>query len=204
MGLSPDEVDFLNLCNPSSHTMALGSTQPLTEISIRNLPGGWGLTGSRCIRLTNLPLPVSRLFRKCGCLDLLQPHGPPRPVTGIALPYLSSPSAKSLQRHEIDWVWIHTAELLVPDPRPFEVEIAIENLEMYKSPGSNGILAEGDILRSKIHKLIKSIWNKEELPDQWKESIIVPVHKKGDKTECSNYHCYQLHTKFYPIFFTQG
>jgi hypothetical protein len=30
------------------------------------------------------------------------------------------------------------------------------------------------------------IWNKEELPHQWKESIVVPVHKKGDKTECSN------------------
>jgi hypothetical protein len=31
------------------------------------------------------------------------------------------------------------------------------------------------------------IWNKEELPHQWKESIVVPVHKKGDKTDCSNY-----------------
>jgi hypothetical protein len=31
--------------------------------------------------------------------------------------------------------------------------------------------------------LNKSIWNKEELPDQWKESVIVPVHKKGDKTD---------------------
>jgi hypothetical protein len=41
---------------------------------------------------------------------------------------------------------------------------------------------------SVIHKLINSIWNKEELPDQWKESIIVPVHKKGDKTDCNNYH----------------
>jgi hypothetical protein len=29
--------------------------------------------------------------------------------------------------------------------------------------------------------------NKEELPDQWKESIIVPVYKKRDKTDCSNY-----------------
>jgi hypothetical protein len=27
-----------------------------------------------------------------------------------------------------------------------------------------------------IHKLINSVWNKEELPDQWKESITVPVH----------------------------
>jgi hypothetical protein len=44
------------------------------------------------------------------------------------------------------------------------------------------------ILHSKIHKLINSIWNTEELPDQWKKSIIVPVHKKGDKSDSSNYH----------------
>jgi hypothetical protein len=39
------------------------------------------------------------------------------------------------------------------------------------------------ILLSEIHKLINSVRNKEELPDQWKESIIVAVHKKGDKTD---------------------
>jgi hypothetical protein len=44
----------------------------------------------------------------------------------------------------------------------------------------------GEILRPEIHKLINSILNKEELPDQWKESITVPIHKKGDKTDCSN------------------
>ena len=38
-----------------------------------------------------------------------------------------------------------------------------------------------------IRKLIISIWNKEELPEEWKESIIVPIHKKGDKTDCNNY-----------------
>jgi hypothetical protein len=36
----PDEVDFFNLPNPSSRTVALGSTQHLTEMSTRNLPGG--------------------------------------------------------------------------------------------------------------------------------------------------------------------
>jgi hypothetical protein len=40
MGSSPDEVDFFNLLNPSSSIMALRSTQPLTEMSYRNLPGG--------------------------------------------------------------------------------------------------------------------------------------------------------------------
>jgi hypothetical protein len=39
-----------------------------------------------------------------------------------------------------------------------------------------------------LRQYLNSIWNKEELPDKWKESIIVPVHKKGDKTDCSNYH----------------
>jgi hypothetical protein len=37
-GSNPDEMDFFNLPNPSSRTMALGSTQPLTEMSIGNLP----------------------------------------------------------------------------------------------------------------------------------------------------------------------
>jgi hypothetical protein len=87
---------------------------------------------------------------------------------------------------------IHTAEPLVPDPSPFEVEIAIAKLKRYKSPGSDQILAKliqtgGEILHSKIHELIISIWNMENLPNQWKESIIVPIRKKGVKTDCSNY-----------------
>jgi hypothetical protein len=40
-GSYPDEViELLNLRNPSSCTVALGSTQPLTEMITRNLPGG--------------------------------------------------------------------------------------------------------------------------------------------------------------------
>jgi hypothetical protein len=41
-GSSPDEVDIFNLPNPSSRTMALGSTHSLTEMSTRNLLGGKG------------------------------------------------------------------------------------------------------------------------------------------------------------------
>jgi hypothetical protein len=53
--------------------------------------------------------------------------------------------------------------------------------------------------RSKIHKLINSIWHKEKLPDQYKVSIIVPVHKKGDKTDCNNYHGISLLSTSYKI-----
>jgi hypothetical protein len=65
-------------------------------------------------------------------------------------------------------------------------------LKRYKSPGTDQIPAEliqagGNALRSEIHKLINCIWNKEELPEHWKESIIVPIYKKGDRTDCSNY-----------------
>jgi hypothetical protein len=56
-------------------------------------------------------------------------------------------------------------------------------MKRYKSPSSEQIPAEMiqrgcETFVSAIHKLINSIWNKEELPDQWKESIILPIHKK--------------------------
>jgi hypothetical protein len=82
---------------------------------------------------------------------------------------------------------IHTAEPLVPDPSLVEVEIALGELKSYKFAGTNQIPTElikagGETLYSEIHRLICSIWNKEELPQQWKEFIIVPIYKKGDKT----------------------
>jgi hypothetical protein len=72
----------------------------------------------------------------------------------------------------------------VPDPRPFEVEINIEDLKSYKSSGSDHIPAEliqagGETLQSEINIPINSIWSKEELLYQRNEYIVVPVHKKG-------------------------
>jgi len=87
---------------------------------------------------------------------------------------------------------IHTAEPLVPETSASEVELAIEKLKSHKSPGIDQIPAElikagGRTICLEIHKLIISIWNKEELPQEWKELITAPIYKKGDKTDCSNY-----------------
>jgi hypothetical protein len=43
------------------------------------------------------------------------------------------------------------------------------------------------LIRFAILKLIISIWNKKELHEEWKESVIVPIYKQGDKTDCIIY-----------------
>jgi hypothetical protein len=99
---------------------------------------------------------------------------------------------------------IHTAEPLVPEPSLVEVEIAIGELKSYKSPGTDQIPAElikagGETLYSEIHGLICCICNKEELPQQWKESSIVPICKKGHETDCNNYRGISLLSTAYKI-----
>jgi len=87
---------------------------------------------------------------------------------------------------------MHTAEPLIREPRFFEVEIITGKLKACKSPlilqiAAQMIQARSNMLFSKIRKLINSVWNTEELPQQRKESVIVPIYKKGDKTDCCNY-----------------
>jgi hypothetical protein len=96
---------------------------------------------------------------------------------------------------------IHTAEPLVPNPSPFEAETATAKLKRYKLSLSAQIPAEfiqagGEILCSKIHELINSIWNTEKLPIKSVSSYkftrrvitLTAVIIEG-------YHNYQLHTK---------
>jgi hypothetical protein len=93
-----------------------------------------------------------------------------------------------------------------------KVETATAKLKKYKSPGSDQIPAEqvqagGEILQYEIHKFINSIWNKEDLPDQGRSLLLYQFTRRGIKLTVvliGGYNCYQLHTKFCPISFSQG
>jgi hypothetical protein len=69
--------------------------------------------------------------------------------------------------------------------------MTIEEPKRNKSPGINQIPAElfkagGRTICSDIRKLINSIWNKEELLEEWKEMVLLSICKNGDKPDYSN------------------
>jgi len=81
--------------------------------------------------------------------------------------------------------------------------VAIEKLKRCKLPGIDQILAEQNKagsrkIRTEAHYLINPIRNKEEVPQPWRKSIILPIHRKEDKqivVIIDPYYSYKLHIK---------
>jgi len=73
-----------------------------------------------------------------------------------------------------------------------EVQAAIDRLKRNKSPGTDGITAEmiqagGEPLARMLHGICQKIWEEERMPEEWLQSVIVTIPKKGDLKECTNY-----------------
>ena len=78
-----------------------------------------------------------------------------------------------------------------------EVEEAICTLKRNKSPGSDEITAEmiqasGEQLVRQIHLLYNKAWNESNIPEECNKSILVPIPKKGDVSQCANYRTVSL------------
>ena len=87
-----------------------------------------------------------------------------------------------------DVVVIH----LEPDILEYEVKRALGNITMNKTGGGDGIPAESlQVLKDDAVKVLHSIcqqtWKTQQWSQDWKRSIFIPIPKKGNAKECSNY-----------------
>lgn len=98
-----------------------------------------------------------------------------------------------------------TAEPLLQPPTLIEVEEAVKRMKNFKAPGKDNITSEmlkyaGSELTAQLHEIITEVWESETMPKAWEAGIIVPVYKKGDKLECSNYRGITLLNVAYKVF----
>ena len=82
---------------------------------------------------------------------------------------------------------------LEPDILEYEVKWALESITMNKASGSDGIPVElFQILKDDavkvLHSICQQIWKPQQWPQDWKRSVFIPIPKKGNAKECSNYH----------------
>ena len=52
---------------------------------------------------------------------------------------------------------------------------------------------------TRIYELVRQIWKEERIPEKWKETIIVTIHKKGERERCENYRGRALGNAAYKI-----
>lgn len=100
---------------------------------------------------------------------------------------------------------IQYVENYIEPPTIDDTMKAITKLKNGKASGEDMITSEllkngGHELHKRMHALVQKIWSNETLPTEWLNSVIVPVHKKGDKTNCSNYRGISLLSTGYKIF----
>ena len=74
----------------------------------------------------------------------------------------------------------------------FEVTWALESITMNKASGGDGIPVElFQILKDDavkvLHSICQHIWKTQQWPQDWKRSVFIPILKKGNAKECSNY-----------------
>ena len=86
---------------------------------------------------------------------------------------------------------------LEPDILECEVKWALESITMNKASGNDGIPVElFQILKDDavkvLHSICQRICKTQQWPQDWKRSVFIPVAKKGNPKECSNYHTIAL------------
>ena len=78
------------------------------------------------------------------------------------------------------------------EPDTLECEVKWESITMKKASGGDGIPVElfqilkGDAVKG-LHSICQQIWKTQQWPQDWKRTVLIPIPKKGNAKECSNY-----------------
>ena len=86
---------------------------------------------------------------------------------------------------------------LEPDILEYKVKWVLESITMNKASGGDGIpvklfqILKDDALKV-LHSICQPIWRTQQWPQDWKRSVFIPIPKKGNAKECSNYHTIAL------------
>ena len=86
---------------------------------------------------------------------------------------------------------------LEPDILECEVKWALGSITTNKASGGDGIPAElfpvlKDDSVKVLHSIYQQIWKTQQWPQDWRRSVFIPIPKKGNAKECSNYHTIAL------------
>ena len=93
--------------------------------------------------------------------------------------------------HELD-----NHDDVIPNPEPdileCEVKWALESITTNKASGGDEIPVElfhilKDDAVKVLHSICQQIWKTQQCPQDWKSSVFIPIPKKGNAKECSNY-----------------
>ena len=73
-----------------------------------------------------------------------------------------------------------------------ELVIDLKGLKTSRAPGAHSMVNEflkydGSEVRNKLLKIVTMIFEKEDMPSNFRQTLIKTLYKKGDKSECSNY-----------------
>ena len=81
---------------------------------------------------------------------------------------------------------------LEPDILECEVKWALRSITMNKASGVDGIpvelfqILEDDAVKV-LHSTYQQIWKSQQWPEDWKKPVFIPIPKKGNAKECTNY-----------------
>ena len=93
----------------------------------------------------------------------------------------------------------HDGMITHPNPDTLECEVkwALGSITTNKASGGDGIPVElfpilKDDAVKVLHSICQQIWKTQQWPQDWKRSVFIPILKKGNAKECSNYHTIAL------------